>query len=194
MISTLVIAFFFSTFTLISTNMVFGSSDEFESPQTSPKHSILVLRVSDAEATRSVYRYNLGIKKVLVPFVPKTGIPLYLINQSDDAWIAEHYGKDFQTNPNLPAQIKDSPKRYLLKDCYYKFKIPAERKLILRMEFVRNDIVVKDMSDFVLEQQLVPKEGKAVALDVKVGADGKLTEDAVTEKEILEVDKGLCGK
>lgn len=194
MVATIIIAFFFSTFTLVSSNMIFGSSDDFESPQTSPKQAVLIVNLKDPKGGRNAYRYQLGIKKILVPYVPRVGIPIYALDQSDDTWLTAHYGKDFLTNLNLPPEIKEAPKRYLMNDCAYKFLIPADQRLTLNMEFVRSEIKPKDIGDFRAVKEILPTVNKIIEIGISLDTDGKISNESVTISEASSADLGVCPK
>jgi len=174
--------------------MLFGSSEDLESPQLSTKKSILVLKINDPHPTKNVYKYSLGLRKILIPYIPKAGIPIYPIDQSDENWVQAHYGKDYLANPNLAQEIKDTPKKYLLKDCAYKFLIPAERKLVLSMEIVRNDLKPKDISDFITTKEIRLEENQVLEVVVNLDAEGKIGEKSIVEKQLTSIDTNLCGK
>lgn len=194
MVATIIIAFFFSTFTLVSSNMIFGSSDNFESPQTSPKQAVLVVKLKDPKGGKNAYRYQLGIKKILIPYVPRVGIPIYALDQADETWLTAHYGKDFLTNPNLPLEIKEAPKRYLMNECAYKFLIPADQRLTLNMEFVRTEIKPKDISEFRAVKEILAEDKKIIEVGIDLDSEGKISNESVTIKETGSVDLGVCPK
>ncbi len=174
--------------------MVLGSSDDFASPRSSEKQAVLVFKILDSKDSKNVYAHQLGIKKTLLSYLPKAGIPVYPLDQADENWLMAHYGKDYLGNPNLPIEIKESPKRYLMNNCAYKFLIPAEQKLVLKMELIPKSVVPEDIDDFTSEQTILLEQNQILEVVVNINSDGKLMKKNITSNLIQVADTNLCTK